>query len=423
MITALGGEMIDCVVVGGGPAGLATSVELAGRGVAHVVLDAGRAGQTWRTQRWGSFRLNTPGWTTRLLGEQPRDAYLSGGEVVERLAELAVTVPIREGVRVTGLTPTSTGFTLRTSDGEVRARTVVVATGDENIARLPELAEALPGRVTQLHSADYRTPAALPEGVVLVVGSGQSGAQISQDLLVGGRQVLIATSPVGRVPVRHRGHDTVELLHASGFFEHTPADLPDPAMMRAHQPILAPGGRALSLQSLARAGVTLTGRLVAVDDRQARFDDSAAVNVAAGDAFATRIRTMLDEMIARTGLPAPPAEPGDLDQPVELDPPTTLQLSEIGAVLWCTGFTGDFSWLDPALLDTTGRPRHAGCAGALPGLWYVGLRWLTHRGSATLGGIPKDAATVADALSAHLHAAHTPTISGSVTENREPRHA
>ena len=307
-----------------------------------MVLDAGRAGQTWRTQRWESFRLNTPGWTTRLLGEQPRDAYLSGGEVVERLAELAVTVPIREGVRVTGLSPTSTGFTLRTSDGEVRARTVVVATGDENIARLPELADALPGRVTQLHSADYRTPAALPEGVVLVVGSGQSGAQISQDLLVGGRQVLIATSPVGRVPVRHRGHDTIDLLHASGFFDHTPADLTDPATMRAHQPILAPGGRALSLQSLARAGATLTGRLVAVDDRQAHFDDSAPLNVAAGDAFATRIRTMLDEMIARTGLPAPPAEPGDLDQPVELDPPTTLQLSEVGAVLWCTGFTGDY---------------------------------------------------------------------------------
>ena len=260
------------------------------------------------------------------------------------------------------------------------------------------------GRVTQLHSAGYRTPSELPDGVVLVVGSGQSGCQISEDLLEGGRRVLLATSPVGRVPVRHRGHDTVELLHAVGFFDHTPADLPDPAMMRAHQPILAPGGRALSLQALARAGATLAGRLVAVDDRQARFDGSAAANVAAGDAFATRIRTMLDELIARSSRPAPPAEPDEVDRPVELDPPAAVELGELGAVVWCTGFTGDFSWLDPALLDDAGRPRHTGCAGALPGLWYVGLRWLTHRGSATLPGIPKDAAAVADALTAHLRA-------------------
>jgi putative flavoprotein involved in K+ transport len=412
--------MIDCVVVGGGPAGLATSVELTRREVVHVVLDAGRAGQSWRTQRWASFRLNTPGWTTRLLGEQARDAYLSGGEVVQRLTELAHTVPIREGVRVTGLTAAGTGYTLRTSDGEIRARTVVIATGDENIPRLPELAATVPGQVAQLHAADYRTPGALPDGVVLVVGSGQSGCQISEDLLTGGRQVLLATSPVGRVPLRHRGHGSVELLHAAGFFDQTPADLPDPAMMRAPQPILAPGGRPLSLQTLARSGATLAGRLVGVDEGRVRFDDSAAANVAAGDAFVTRIRAMLDELIARTGQPPAPAVPDDVDQqPVELHPPPMVELAKIGTVLWCTGVTGDFSWLDPALRDTAGRPRHTGCAGARPGLWYVGLRWLTHRSSATLAGIPKDAATVATALTAHLDATRTAETSRPPCSDRD----
>lgn len=219
-------QMIDCVVVGAGPAGLATSAALTARNVEHVVLDAARAGQTWRTQRWGSFRLNTPGWTTRLLGELPRDAYLSGGEVIRRLEQLAVTAPIREGVRVSRLAPAGAGYALRVPGADVRARTVVVATGDENVPRMPELAGALPGGVAQLHSADYRTPRGLPEGVVLVVGSGQSGCQISEDLLAGDRQVLLATSPVGRVPVRHRGHDTVELLHAAGFFDHTPPTFP-----------------------------------------------------------------------------------------------------------------------------------------------------------------------------------------------------
>jgi putative flavoprotein involved in K+ transport len=131
--------------------------------------------------------------------------------------------------------------------------------------------------------------------------------------------------------------------------------------------------------------------------------------VAAGDAFAARIRATLDELIARTGQPLRPAKPDEVDQPVNLNPPTTIELAAVGSVLWCTGFTGEFSWLDPALRDTAGRPRHTGCAGAVPGLWYVGLRWLTHRSSATLHGIPRDAATVADAVATHLDTTHTPT--------------
>ena len=397
--------MIDCVVVGGGAAGLATSVALGRRGVHHVVLEAGQAGQTWTTQRWKSFRLNTPGWTNRLLGDQPPDAYLTGGEVVSRLSALAATSPIHVGLRVIDVARAGSGYVLHTPDEEIKARTVVVATGDENVPRMPPVAATVPGRIAQLHSADYRDPEALPDGAVLVVGSGQSGAQISDDLLAGGRRVMLATSPVGRVPVRHRGYDTFEMLNTSGFFDQTPADLPDPAVMRAAQPILAPGGKPLSLQTLARSGATLTGRIVAVDDQWAYFDDSTAANIAAGDAFANRVRAMMDELIARTNQSPRAVQAEDHDEsrePVPLDSPTAIRLSELGAVVWCTGFTGDFSWIDTAMLDPSGRPRHDGCAGTLPGLWYVGLRWLTHRSSATLPGIPKDAATVAAAVAAHL---------------------
>ncbi len=175
-------------------------------------------------------------------------------------------------------------------------------------------------------------------------------------------------------------------------------------MMRAAIPILAPGGRGLSLQALARAGATLAGRAVAVDGEQVGFDDSAAANVAAGDAFAARVRAMVDETIRRAGLDAPPGEPDDADLPCDLDPPAVLDLraAAVGSVVWCTGFTGDFSWLDPALVDADGRPRHSAGAGALPGVWYVGLRWLSHRASDTLYGFPRDAARVADAVRAHL---------------------
>ncbi|MGH3764424.1 MAG: NAD(P)-binding domain-containing protein [Pseudonocardiaceae bacterium] len=334
--------MIDCAVVGGGPAGLATSAALTERGVEHQVLERGRVGQTWRTQRWDSFRLNTPGWANAMLGEQPPDAFAPATEVVVRLEKLAPQSPVREGVEVIGLDPVGAGYTLRTTGDEASARTVVVATGHENVPYPPSLAQAFPERIAQYHTADYRTPAALPAGGVLVVGSAQSGCQIAEDLLAAGRRVVLATSPVGRVPVGHRRQDVFGLLFEAGFFHQRPADLPDPAMMRAAQPVFAPGERGLSLPGLARAGAVLAGRLITVDGEQAHFDGSAPDNVAAGAAFAAQVRGMLDQLIARAGRDVPPAEPDPLDAPVELHPPAVLDLREIGSVVWCTGFRGEF---------------------------------------------------------------------------------
>jgi putative flavoprotein involved in K+ transport len=339
--------VIDCAVVGAGPAGLAASAALSRRGVEHVILERGRVGQSWREQRWDCLRLNNPGWMNPMLGEQAPDTYL-----------LAAACPVREGLRVARLAPHGDRWTLLTGDGELRARSVVVASGGENLPRLPGLARALSGRVAQYHAADYRNPGQLPDGAVLVVGSAQSGCQIAEDLLAAGRQVILATSPVGRAPARHRGRDTVEWLVECGFFRQRPQDLPDPSVMAAPQPLLAPGGRSMSLQVLARAGVTLAGRLVAAHGEQVTFDDSAPANVAAGDAFAARIRMMLDQAIRRAGLQAPPVEPDDADTPVGLNPPMTIDLRSIpvGSVVWCTGYTGDFSWLPPA--SSTPRAGH-----------------------------------------------------------------
>jgi putative flavoprotein involved in K+ transport len=396
--------VIDCAVVGAGPAGLASSAALTRRGVEHLVLERGRVGQSWREQRWDSLRVNNPGWMNPMLGKQAPDTYLTAGEVVERLDKLAAACPVREGVRVARLAPHGDRWTLLTSDGELRARAVVVASGGENLPRLPRLARALSGRVAQYHAADYRNPGQLPDGAVLVVGSAQSGCQIAEDLLAGGRRVILATSPVGRAPARHRGRDTVEWLVECGFFQQRPQDLVDPSVMAAPQPLLAPGGRSMSLQALARAGVTLAGRLVAAHGERVAFDDSAPANLAAGDAFVARIRAMLDQVIRRAGLNAPPVEPDEADTPVELSPPMALDLGTVpvGSVVWCTGYTGDFSWLPPALLNPDGRPRHHDGAGPLPGVWYVGLRWLTHRASGNFLGFPADAAATADAVVTHL---------------------
>jgi putative flavoprotein involved in K+ transport len=395
--------LIDCAVVGAGPAGLATSAALAARGVEHLVLERGQVGESWRTQRWESFRLNTPGWMNQLLGEQPADSYATGVDVVQRLEKFAAGCPVREGMPVARLAPAGDGYAVLTGGGAVLARTVVVATGDQNLPKVPALAGRFPDRVAHYHTADYRGPDQLPDGAVLVVGSAQSGCQIAEDLVGGGRRVVLATSPVGRVPFRHRGRESIEWLIEAGFMDQRPRDLPDPSVMRAAMPILAPG-RGLSLPALARAGVTLAGRPVAVDGEQVSFDDSVRVNVAAGDAFAARARAMIDEIIGRQGLDAPPAEPDDHDAPVELDPPMSVDLraEEVGSVVWCTGFSGDFSWLHPALVDLDGQPRHVDGAGPAPGLWYLGLRWLIRRRSSLLFGFPDDAGIVAGAVRAHL---------------------
>jgi putative flavoprotein involved in K+ transport len=395
--------VIDCVVVGAGPAGLAASAALGARGVEHVVLERGRVGESWRAQRWDSFRLNTPGWMNQLLGEQAPDAYATGPEVVQRLDKLAADCPVREGTPVARLATAGNGYALRTGGTDILARTVVVASGDQNLPRLPALAGTFPRRVAQYHTADYRGPGQLPEGAVLVVGSAQSGCQVTEDLLAGGRRVVLATTPVGRVPWWYRGRESVEWLVEAGFMDQRPSDLADPSVMQAAQPILAPG-HGLSLQALARAGAILVARPVAVAGEQVTFAGSVEANVAAGNAFAARMRAMADEIIRRRGLGAPPAEADDTDAPVDLDPPTVLDLRshEVTSVVWCTGFSGDFSWLDPVLVDVHGHPRRQEAAAAAPGLWYVGLRWLTRRRSGLLFGFQEDAATVADAVRAHL---------------------
>ncbi len=226
-----------------------------------------------------------------MLGPADDDAYPVRSEVVQRLEALAAGGPLRSSVAVEGLEPDGDGFVLRTSEGPLRTRAVVVATGDQNVARTPALATDVPGGVAQLHAAGYRCPEAMPAGAVLVVGSGQSGCQIAEDLLSAGRRVYVATSAVGRVPTPYRGRETLWWLVSDGFYDQLTRDVPDPAARLAPNPLLAPGGRPLGLPTLARAGAVLVGRPTAVVGDRIRLDGSAEANVAAGEAFAARVRS------------------------------------------------------------------------------------------------------------------------------------
>jgi putative flavoprotein involved in K+ transport len=397
---------VGTVVVGGGPAGLATSAHLAAAGLDHVVLERGRVGETWRTQRWTSFRLNTPGWMSGLADP---DRFGTARDLVDALERRAATLPVREGVGVRGVWRRRGGGYLVATDEEVLlAENVVAASGAQRVPRIPRVADDVTAHgVEHLHVADYRDPAALPPGAVLVVGGGQSGVQIAGDLLAAGRRVYVATSPVPRVPRRYRGRDITEWWRELGRLE-TPSGEVSDAIRHSAQPLVGPvrpatppgdgSDGSLSLQRLARAGAVLLGRLVAASGAHLFFDGDPVEHAARGDAAAARQRAMIDAWIAAAGVAAPAPEPDD--PPLRRGeaperPVLDLRAEGIGTVLWATGFGGDFGWLRMPILQPSGLPIHRGVATAGPGLFTVGLPWLTMRTSGTLYGIERDAAAVA----------------------------
>ena len=364
---------IDAVVIGAGQAGLATSHHLTARGIEHLVLERGSVGETWRSQRWDSFVLNTPNWMNRLPGEtadlEPRDAFLTRDEYVGRLERYAVEhhVPLRTGVAVDAVTGEDDGGSFRITttgpDGSdvIRARNVVVASGMQRTVKVPPIGSSFPAWIHQSTAAEYRRPDALPTGAVLVVGSGQCGIQIVEDLLAAGRRVYLCTSVVARCPRRYRGRDCFEWLVDAGFFEVALDGSPDPRMRYVTLPTISGVGRyghTISLQGLAAHGCDpawpAVGRHRATGSHS---PDTVGAAIAFGDRTSAEIKAGVDKGILEST--AWSCRPSSTDRPTNRIPirsrPLTTELdlgtAGIGNVVWATGFTGDFDFLRPPVLD------------------------------------------------------------------------
>ena len=394
----------SCAVVGAGPAGIAISRELARRGVDHVVLERDDIASTWRDQRWDSFRLNTSDWMNDMLAPVQAGSFPSRDEVIERLHQLADGLPVRAGTAVDRVRQEGDGFSLLTADDAVRAGSVVVASGLLNVPRVPAAARRLPADVLSISGADFRCADVLPAGGVLVVGGGQSGVQIAEDLAVAGRRVLLSTCQVGRFNWNYRGTETFRWLDELGFWTQRPVDLPDPAMMRATQPLVASGGRTLSLPMLARLGVQLLGRLTDVVDGCAVFDESGAANVAFGDERWSSTCELIDAYIASHGIDAEAQRGDEGSAEVPGDPISSVHFgdADVSTVIWCTGLTGDLTFLDMPMRHASGHVPRGGSASEVPGLWFAGFPWLTQRRSGIFYGFPADAAETVDQLTAYL---------------------
>ena len=405
---------IETAIIGAGQAGLAMSALLRAAERDHVVLDRReQLGGGWR-DRWDAFRLVSPAWSAGLLGwaydgDDP-DGFLPRDVIAGRVAAYAdrVAAPVVTGTDVQRVTARPLGgFRLETSQGSLDADQVILATGGFHRPHMPTMAGELPARVLSLHSHYYRREPDLPPGGVLVVGSAQSGVQLAEELHAAGRDVYLAVGSAGRVPRRYRGRDIfvwlallVDRGEELGVALPTADKLPHPSRRYAGNPHLSGhrGGQEINLRALGRGGITLLGRLEAIDGERVRLADDLGANLDFADRFfRERFQNDIDELAIRAGIDAPPAEPSPA---VDFDPPIVRELDladrGIGTVLWTSGYRQDWSWIEPPIADELGFARQAdGVVTDVPGLFVIGSLWQRDQASATLFGVQRDARRLA----------------------------
>jgi putative flavoprotein involved in K+ transport len=393
---------VPVAVIGAGQAGLSMSFCLKQRGIQHLVFEKHRIAHEWRENRWDSFCLVTPNWQCQLpgfayFGDDPR-GFMLKDEIVRYLDAYVASFhpPVREGVKVVRLRRGEAGrYALSTSAGEYTADQVIVATGGYHGPLIPRLAERLPESILQLHSSEYRNPQALPDGAVLVVGTGQSGCQIAEDLHLAGRRVHLCVGGAPRSPRLYRGKDVVEWLTLMGYYA-IPLDK-HPQRESIHEKTNhyltgRDGGREIDLRRFALEGMHLYGRLKGLRGPRFEFQPDLDRNLDHADAVAENIKASIDKYIVEKGVDAPSEPPyrpawKPRDPPLELD----SEAAGIRTVIWSIGFETNYRWVEVPVFDGRGIPvHHRGVTGSA-GLYFLGLPWLHTWGSGRFSGVAQDA--------------------------------
>ncbi len=417
-------EQVHTLIIGAGQAGLATSYWLQRAGIEHLLVDRRpHLGGAWH-DRWDSFTLVAPNYTLRLpgmpyAGPDP-DGFMPREQVVGYVQDYAAFIgaPVRLGTGIDRLSAAEGHFEARSAGTTFQAENVVLATGPYQRPRIPDIARALPAHIQQLHAHDYRRPGQLAAGAVLVVGTGQSGTQIAEELLQAGRDVHLAVSMCPRAPRRYRGRDCIwwllqSFLHGAevGVKFPTVEDLPSPAARFGCNPHLTgkDGGHDLDLRQLARRGVHLHGYLDAISGTAVRFSADLAERLRFADTmFDEEFRPLFDAYIAAAGIEAPP---DDRPPPDTFTPATATELdldrAGVRSVIWATGYRLDFGWVDLPVLDAWGYPRHHRGVTTHPGLYAIGLPWLHSEPSSVFAGVGADAAHIVEHLARHRRVSAT----------------
>ena len=402
-------ETVETLIIGGGQAGLAMSEQLSQRGLSHLVVERHRIAERWRSERWDGLHANGPAWHDRLpgltiAGVDP-DGFATRDQMVDYFVAYAerINAPVRCGVSVTALHRNAGGFGFRaeTSDGVIEASNVVAATGPFQRALIPSVVPPDSG-IHQMHSNAYRNPTQLPEGSVLVVGAGSSGAQIADELSRAGRRVYLSVGRHQRPPRRYRGHDFCWWLGVLGLWDAQR----DPSVKHVTIAVSgAYGGRTIDFRRLAAGGVTLVGRMQGCVHGVMRFAPDLEDNLAQGDASYRGLLDAADAYAAREGLDLPEEPTARAIEPEPscvTDPILELNLRDAGvaAIIWATGYALDFSWLKVDTFDASGAPVHRRGVTDVPGLYFLGLSFLSRRASAFIFGVEQDAAYLAEQIAA-----------------------
>lgn len=390
----------DVVVIGGGWAGIGVSYALKEAGLNHIVFERSRICETWRTQRWSAFRMNTPNVLTVMPGDSYQgddpEGFMTCQEFVDMVEGFARrhSLPVRTRTAVQSVERQNGGFVVASDEGTITADNVVAATGNLNVPRRPDGAAGLSPEINQMDGSDYHDTRALAEGAVLVVGCGNSGGQIAEDIALAGRKVFLSTSRNGRVPRRYRGKDVILWLVENG-------QMAQPRPHDGGRPLLG-ATHTISLQSLSALGITLLGRFESVlPDGTLTFTDSLAESLEYGNENAQRVRDVIDAYIAENGIDAPPGAPDAAETLApELPDPPILRLDPqaegISTVIWSTGFIGDFSWLKvPGALNNRGQPIETGCV-SVPGVYFAGLDSSASLAAGTIHVVEQEAYKIVD---------------------------
>jgi len=413
-------EAVEVVVVGGGQAGLAMSEHLSRCGVPHLVLERSRIAERWRSERWDSLVTNGPVWHDRFPGLEFSDLAPDEFAAKDRVADYFVAyaekiaAPIRCGVEVLSVEKAErgAGFRVETSAGTIDARFVVAATGPFQRPVVPAVVPGEAGPV-QLHSTGYRNPGQLPDGGVLVVGAGSSGVQIADELLAAGRQVYLSVGAHDRPPRQYRGRDFVWWLGVLGEW-----DAETPPKGAEHVTIAvsgAHGGHTVDFRDLAARGMVLVGRTDSYEAGVVRFAPNLSEDIASGDANYLALLDAADAYVARNGLDLPEEPEARILGPLPscvTDPVAELDLAAAGvtSIIWATGFSLDYSWLQVDAFGENGRPNHRRGVSSEPGVYFLGLPWLSRRGSSFIWGVWHDASYVADHIATQRgYLAYAPT--------------
>jgi putative flavoprotein involved in K+ transport len=395
------------IIIGGGQAGLSVSYCLKQRGIEHIIFEKHTIGHEWRSRRWDSFCLVTPNWQCQLPGYpypgNDPNGFMAKDEIVKYLQGYAASFnpPIKEEVTVTKVSQMETGlFAVSTSIGEYTADRVVIAVSGYHTPKIPRLAERLPTSIYQLHSSAYQHPESLPAGSVLVVGTGQSGCQIAEDLHLAGRQVHLCVGGAPRSPRMYRGKDAVEWLDRMGYYDLSIDEHPKKETARSntnHYLTGRDGGREIDLRKFALQGMKLHGRLRSIDEGKLEFQDDLNQNLDRADAVAANIKQNIDRYIEKEQIDAP-IEPPYIPvwQPKYPELNLDLAAANIQTVIWSTGFQTDFSWIDLPVFNGSGYPHYDRGITNLPGCYFIGLPWLYTWGSGRFSGVARDANYIAE---------------------------